>query len=110
MEWIPWVLGTAVAVTFLGVMFVVVGATLSRAWSGEAVGAMRVRKRCVSGTHRRLRVAVRRSLHGKAMFRDVHVLVGSTLLPADVILLSQVDAVRCAELLERAAAEAGSRT
>jgi hypothetical protein len=108
MQWLPWTVGVIAAVVFLGAVFVVVGATAARAWSGEAVGAMRVRKWYAYGSHDRLRVAVRRSIHGKAVFRDVHVLVGSALMPA-AIVLSQVDAVHCAELLERAAGEADSR-
>ncbi len=79
-----------------------------RTWGGEGVGAMRVRKWYMNGTHKRLRVAVRRSVRGKAALRDVHLLVGSSWFQS-ALMLSQVDAVRCAELLERAAAEADSR-
>ena len=107
MQWLDWMIGVIFAVFILTVMFIVVGVTVARAWSGEAVGAMRVSKWHVYGSHDRLRVAVRRSVHGKAVFRDVHVLVGS--LGMQAAMLSQVDAVRCAELLERAAGEADSR-
>jgi hypothetical protein len=108
MEWIPWILGGAVAVFVLGAMLVFVAAMVARTWGGEAVGAMRVRKRYMNGTHKRLRASVRRSVRGKAAMRDVHLLVGSVWYQS-ALLLSQVDAVRCAEMLERAAADADSR-
>ncbi|MGZ5037395.1 MAG: hypothetical protein ACXWG1_17020 [Usitatibacter sp.] len=109
MDWIPWILGGTVAVVILVAMLLVGVAFAARAWGGEAVGALRARKRYMNGTHTRLRVAVRRSVRGKAALRDVHVLVGPALGPTGVIL-SQVEAIRCAELLDRAAAEAGPRS
>ena len=108
MELIPWILGAAAAVIVLGLMVLFVAALVTRTWGGEGVGAMRVRKWYVHGTHKRLRVAVRRGVRGKMALRDVHLLVGSVWYQS-ALMLSQVDAVRCAEMLEKAAAAAESR-
>ena len=104
MHWVEWFVGAMIALFVLGVGFLALGSLLARSWSGEQVGTMRVTKWYANGVHHRLRVAVRRSVHGPQPMRDVHVLVGAGFSP-DTVVLNQVEAVRCAELLERAAAE-----
>ena len=78
-----------------------------RNFAGEAVGAIRVSEQDMGG-RRRLPIGVRRVVYGAQGFRQVQLVVGAFWYPYFTARLNQVEAVRGAEILERAA-EAAER-
>ena len=97
---------SVLALVFIAIAGGITFAFVVHHWGGEAVGAMRVRKRYMNGTHKRMRIVVRRSLRAKTGLRDVHLVAGSFA----TLMLTQIEAVRFAEMLEDAAEATESRS
>ena len=75
---------------------------LFRNLSGEPVGVVRVMEQDMGG-RRRLPIGVRRVVYGAQGFRQVQLVVGAFWYPYFTTRLNQVEAVKGAEILERAA-------
>ena len=74
---------------------------------GEPVGVVQVSEQDMGG-RRRMPIGVRRAVHGAQGFRQVRLVVGAFWYPYFSARLTQVEAIKGAEVLERAA-EAAER-
>lgn len=75
---------------------------LMRNLGGEAVGVVHVMEQDMGG-RRRLPIGIRRIVYGAQGFRQVQLVVGAFWYPYFTTRLNQVEAVKGAEILERAA-------